>query len=88
MRDFANSFQGVTLSPPDEAQAEEFKIAYNPEYWGTEAKIYGTFGKGNLRGVMSMLILTGLGIRVAFLLILFVLPKQRFSTMLWQLFLI
>lgn len=50
----ADSFQGVTLSPPDEAQAEEFNIAYNPEYWGAEAKIYGTFGKGDLQGVMSM----------------------------------
>lgn len=42
------------MSPPDEAQAEEFKITYDPEYWGTDARIYGTFGKGDLQGHMSM----------------------------------
>ncbi|KAK2763108.1 hypothetical protein FQN54_009742 [Arachnomyces sp. PD_36] len=47
--------KGVTLSPPDEAQAEEFNIAYDPEYWGTDARIYGTFGRGNLGGVMKVL---------------------------------
>jgi hypothetical protein len=43
----------MTLSPPDPAQAAEFNITYDTSYWGTENKIYGTFGKGNLRGMSS-----------------------------------
>ncbi|KAK2803295.1 hypothetical protein FQN51_003713 [Onygenales sp. PD_10] len=46
--------KGLTFSPPDEAQAEEFSIAYDPEFWGSSAKIFGSFGHGNLRGVMKL----------------------------------
>ncbi|PGH12688.1 hypothetical protein AJ80_06634 [Polytolypa hystricis UAMH7299] len=47
--------KGITLTPPDPAQAEEFNITYDAKYWGTESKIYATFGEGYLGGVMKVL---------------------------------
>ncbi|PGG98606.1 hypothetical protein AJ79_08810 [Helicocarpus griseus UAMH5409] len=46
--------KGLSFSPPDEEQAKEFNIKYDPEFWGTSANIWGSFGHGNLRGVMKL----------------------------------
>ncbi|KAF2834637.1 GMC oxidoreductase [Patellaria atrata CBS 101060] len=47
--------KGITLAPPDPAQAKEFNITYSMDYWGTTSKIFGSFGKGAMGGVMKVL---------------------------------
>ncbi|KAL0780197.1 hypothetical protein CaCOL14_004681 [Colletotrichum acutatum] len=47
--------QGITLAPPDAAQAREYNITYDTKYWGTTSKIYAAFGKGPLQSVLKIL---------------------------------
>ncbi|TEA19227.1 Dehydrogenase xptC [Colletotrichum sidae] len=52
---YSNPSQGITLAPPDVAQAREYNIAYDASYWGTTSKIYAAFGKGPLQSVIKVL---------------------------------
>ncbi|KAI8155562.1 hypothetical protein KHU50_010122 [Colletotrichum sp. SAR 10_65] len=47
--------KGITLAPPDTAQAQEYNIKYDMSYWGTTSKIYAAFGKGPLTSIMKTL---------------------------------
>ncbi|KAI8289267.1 hypothetical protein K4K60_009156 [Colletotrichum sp. SAR11_57] len=47
--------KGITLAPPDAAQAQEYNIKYDMSYWGTTSKIYAAFGKGPLTSIMKTL---------------------------------
>jgi hypothetical protein len=50
--------KGITIVPPTEDVAREYKVQYNVDYWGNESSIYAMYGQSSPPSVTSRSILS------------------------------